>query len=170
MSEAKKYYGLYRATVFNNVDPLQMGRLQLTVPDVSNTLPTTWALPCVPVAGKQMGIFVLPLLGAGVWVQFEQGDPDFPVWSGGFWGSSADLPSAAKAGLPTSPSIVLQTAGQNSIVISDLPGTGGIEIKCRTGAKITISDIGITLDNGKGATVELTGPSVAINKAALKVT
>jgi uncharacterized protein involved in type VI secretion and phage assembly len=170
MSETKKYYGLYRATVFNNIDPLQMGRLQLTVPDVSNTLPTTWALPCVPVAGKQMGIFVLPLLGAGVWVQFEQGDPDFPVWSGGFWGSSADLPSAAKAGLPTSPSIVLQTAGQNSIVISDLPGTGGIEIKCRTGAKITISDIGITLDNGKGATVELTGPSVAINQAALKVT
>jgi uncharacterized protein involved in type VI secretion and phage assembly len=166
----KRFYGLYRATVFNNIDPLQIGRIQAIVPDVSNVIPTSWAMPCVPVAGQQMGVFVVPQVGAGVWVQFEQGDPDFPVWIGGFWGSASEVPSAAKAGLPVSPSIVLQTAGQSSIVISDLPGTGGVEIKCRTGAKITISDIGISLDNGKGASLEMNGPSVTINKGALKVT
>ncbi|HKI06194.1 MAG TPA: phage baseplate assembly protein V [Thermoanaerobaculia bacterium] len=168
--EDSYFYGKYRGTVINNIDPLQIGRIQVTVPDVSGSIPSSWAMPCVPITGKQMGIFVVPQVGAGVWVEFEQGDPDYPIWVGGFWGSSSELPSAAKEGLPVSPSIVLQTAGQNSIVISDLPGTGGIELKSRTGAKITIDDTGITIDNGKGASVKLTGPSVDINSGALKVT
>src|SRR5262249_19156249 len=86
MSEGKKFYGLYRATVVTNADPQQIGRIQVIVPDVSNVIPTSWAMPCVPIAGKQEGTFMIPQVGAGVWVQFEQGDPDFPVWVGGFWG------------------------------------------------------------------------------------
>ena len=70
-------------------------------------------MPCVPFAGQQSGVFVLPQIGAGVWVEFEQGDPDYPIWVGGFWGSAAEVPALALAGLPVSPSIVLQTGNQN---------------------------------------------------------
>lgn len=173
MSNGEAFYGKYRGTVVNNVDPEQRGRLQLMVPDVLSLAPSSWAEPCVPLAGPTgpaMGVYLVPPVGAGVWVEFEQGNPNNPIWVGCRWGSSSDLPSAAKEGLPASPSIVLQTAGQNSIVISDLPGTGGIELKSRSGAKITIDDTGISIDNGKGATVKLTGPSVDINNGALKVT
>jgi uncharacterized protein involved in type VI secretion and phage assembly len=163
------FYGKYRGTVVSNVDPLQLGRIQVFVPDVGALLPTTWALPCVPVAGKLSGTFVLPQVGAGVWVEFEQGDPNYPIWVGGFWGTSAEVPSAAKSGLPVSPSIVLQSGAQHSIVISDVPGTGGITLSTLTGAKIVINDIGITIDNGKGAKIELLGPVVSINKPALVV-
>lgn len=167
---ASRYYGLYRATVVNNVDPLFIGRIQVIVPDVSNLIPTSWAMPCVPIAGKQMGTFVVPQVGAGVWVQFEQGDPDFPVWAGGFWGAAAEVPALALAGVPGDPNIVLQSTLQNSIVISDLPGpTGGIMLKSTTGATIIVNDTGIYIQNGKGASLVMVGPTVTINEGALVV-
>ncbi|HVT57254.1 MAG TPA: phage baseplate assembly protein V [Thermoanaerobaculia bacterium] len=171
MSEIKRYYGLYRATVVNNIDPLQIGRIQAIVPDVSNLIPTSWAMPCVPIAGKLMGTFVVPQIGAGVWVQFEQGDPDFPVWTGGFWGTAAEVPTLAFAGLPGDPNIVLQTTGQNAIVISDLPGpSGGIMLKSNSGVFLIVNDSGIYIQNGRGASLVMVGPSVTINDGALVVT
>lgn len=170
MNAGKKFYGLYRATVINNIDPMQIGRIQVIVPDVSNIIPSSWAMPCVPIAGKQMGTFVMPQIGAGVWVQFEQGDPDYPVWTGGFWGVAAEVPALALAGVPGDPNIVLQSTLQNAIVISDLPGpTGGIMLKSTTGATIIVNDTGIYIQNGKGASLVMVGPTVTINNGALVV-
>jgi uncharacterized protein involved in type VI secretion and phage assembly len=166
-----KYYGKYRGTVLQNVDPEQMARIQVMVPDVSGLLPSSWAMPCVPIAGKASGTFVVPQIGAGVWIEFEQGDPDYPVWTGGFWGSAAEVPALALAGNPASPSIVLASGLQNILAISDLPGpTGGIMLTSTTGAMILVNDIGITISNGKGASIVLTGPTVTINNGALVVT
>jgi uncharacterized protein involved in type VI secretion and phage assembly len=166
----KQFYGKYRGMVINNIDPMQIGRLLVQVPDVLGPLPSSWALPCLPITGKQMGTYMLPQIGAGVWVEFEQGNPDYPIWVGGFWGSAAEVPTLALAGNPASPSIVLQTALQNTIVISDLPGpTGGIMLKSATGAMILVNDIGITISNGKGATIVMAGPTVTINNGALTI-
>ncbi|MGH8599265.1 MAG: phage baseplate assembly protein V [Burkholderiales bacterium] len=171
MSQAQKYYGKYRGTVIQNVDPEQRGRIQAMVPDVSGLIPSTWAMPCVPIAGKQSGSYFVPQIGAGVWIEFEQGDPDYPIWTGCFWGIAAEVPTLALAGNPASPSIVLQSGLQNVITVSDLPGpTGGIMLKSTTGAMIVVNDIGITISNGKGATIVLAGPTVTINNGALVVT
>lgn len=170
MSNPTTYYGKYRGTVINNIDPQQSGRLLVQVPDVFGLGTSSWAVACVPLAGKQMGAWFVPQIGAGVWVEFEKGDADYPIWSGCFWGSAAEPPVLALAGLPVSPSIVLQTAGQNTLMISDAPGpTGGILLKTLTGALISINDIGITLSNGKGATIVMTGPTVTVNAGALTV-
>ncbi|HEY8694551.1 MAG TPA: phage baseplate assembly protein V [Chloroflexota bacterium] len=171
MSEAKKFYGKYRSTVVNNIDPLQMGRLQAIVPDVSAVMLTSWALPCLPVGGIQTGIFSVPPIGAGVWVEFEQGDPDFPIWTGCFWGSAAEVPALAHAVPPALFGITLQTPLQNGIVISDVPGpTGGIMLKSTTGATIIVNDTGIYIQNGKGASIIMTGPTVTINQGAMVIT
>ena len=77
--------------------PMQQGRLQVQVPDVAGLAPASWAMPCVPVAGIQNGMFALPIIGSGVWVEFEQGDPDYPIWVGCFWGSAAEVPALALA-------------------------------------------------------------------------
>jgi uncharacterized protein involved in type VI secretion and phage assembly len=174
MSEEGRFYGKYRGTVTSNVDPQQMGRLLVTVPDVLGSAPATWAVACTPLAGPigaGMGVHFIPPMGAGVWVEFEHGDPQYPIWVGCRWGSSSDLPGAASSGLPVSPSIVFQTTGKHEIVMSDVPGpTGGIQLSLATGAKITITQIGITIDNGQGASISLTGPTVNINNGALTVT
>jgi uncharacterized protein involved in type VI secretion and phage assembly len=170
MNETKKYYGKYRGTVLQNIDPMQMGRIQVIVPDVSAVLPSSWAMPCVPIAGKQMGSYFVPQIGSGVWVEFEQGDPDYPIWTGCFWGSSAELPVLALAGNPVSPSIVLGTGLMNTVAVSDLPGpTGGIMLKSTTGASILVNDTGIYIQNGKGASVTMVGPTVTINEGALVI-
>jgi uncharacterized protein involved in type VI secretion and phage assembly len=170
MRDGEKYYGIYRGTVVLNVDPLNIGRISVLVPDVSSITPTTWAMPAVPIAGKQMGTYWVPQIGAGVWVQFEAGDPDRPVWTGGWWGSVAEVPALALAGVPADPNFVIQTTLQNAIVVSDLPGpTGGIMLKSTTGATIIVNDTGIYIQNGKGASITLVGPSVTVNAGALVV-
>jgi len=147
-----------------------MGRIQVIVPDVSAVLPSSWAMPCVPIAGKQMGSYFVPQIGSGVWVEFEQGDPDYPIWTGCFWGSSAELPALALTGNPVSPSIVFGTGLMNTVAVSDLPGpTGGILLKSTTGAFIMVNDTGIYIQNGKGASVTLIGPTVTINEGALTI-
>jgi len=170
MKDSPRYYGIYRGTVVNNVDPLQTGRIMAIVPDVSGIVPTTWAMPCVPLAGKQMGVFMVPQIGSGVFMQFEAGDPDRPVWIGGWWGNAAEVPALALAGVPGDPNIVIQTTLQNAIVVSDLPGpTGGIMLKSTTGATIIVNDTGIFIQNGKGASIVMAGPTVTINNGALVV-
>jgi hypothetical protein len=168
---SERYYGKYRGNVINNIDPLRIGRILASVPDVGKGIPSSWATPCVPITGRGSGTFMVPAIGASVWIEFEQGDIEHPIWSGCFWGSASEVPAIVQTGNPVSPSIVMQTALlQNVIAISDLPGpTGGITLKIGTGAMILINDVGITISNGKGASIVMAGPNVTINNGALVV-
>lgn len=167
---SEKYYGKYRGLVLNNIDPMQMNRLQVQVPDIAGLLPATWAMPCVPVAGIQNGMVALPMIGSGVWVEFEQGNPDYPIWVGCFWGSAAEVPALARATPPGVQAITMQTLLQNGLTISDLPGpSGGIMLKSATGATLIVNDTGIYIQNGKGASIVMTGPTVTINAGALTI-
>jgi hypothetical protein len=174
--DANRYYGKYRGTVVNNIDPEQRARLQVMVPDVMGVLPSTWAEACAPLAGPTgtaMGVYLVPPIGAGVWVEFEHGDPNHPIWTGCRFAATGDVPATALAGLPVSPSIVLQTAAQNTIVISDVPGPAG-GIMLRSGAStVMINQTGISLVGPKveikAANIDVTGVT-DINMGALKVT
>lgn len=165
-NKPRRFYGKYRGTVVNNVDPYSLGRIQASVPDVLDGI-TSWAEPCLPLGGKGMGIFAVPPVGAGVWIEFEQGDPDYPIWVGCFWGNSSELPSPARNNPPPISSITLQTLGQNVVIVSD---KDGVKLQIKSGASITIDESGVKITNGKGATIELTGPTVKINGSALEVT
>jgi uncharacterized protein involved in type VI secretion and phage assembly len=167
---APPLYGKYRGMVVNNIDPMQIGRIQAMVSDVAGLVPGTWAMPCVPAAGINTGFFTVPMIGAGVWIEFERGDPDYPIWVGGFWGTAAELPLMAHMVPPGVTGFTLQTPLKNGLVISDVPGpTGGILIQTTTGAMISVSDIGIIISNGKGAVINMTGPTVDVNLGALTV-
>jgi hypothetical protein len=164
-----RFLGKYRGTVLFNIDPEFRGRLMCLIPDVLGVVPSTWCEACTPLAGPSgppMGAYFVPPIGAGVWIEFEQGDPDYPIWVGCRWGSQADIPPLARAGLPVSPSIVLQTVGQNIVAISDMPGpAGGIMIPpAGPGMSLIAPKIDIT-----AAAINLLGVT-DINAGALKVT
>jgi uncharacterized protein involved in type VI secretion and phage assembly len=169
MPDATKYYGKFRGTVTNNTDPLQTGRIQVQVPDVLTVTPSSWAMPCFPFTGIQAGMYCVPPVGAGVWVEFEGGDPNYPVYVGGWWGSAGEIPALALAGTPGMPNFLVSTTGQQTFLMSDTPGGPGITLKSRSGAMIVINDTGILITTGAGATILLAGNSVTVNEGALTV-
>ena len=120
-----KLYGKYRGAVLNNVDPMGRGRIIAEVPDALGLTPSAWAEACAPLAGVQSGVYLVPQVGAGVWIEFERGDPDFPIWTGCRWDSAADVPPLAQTGPPANPPIVLQTPGGAALMLSDAPGAAG---------------------------------------------
>jgi hypothetical protein len=179
----RQYFGKYRGSVVNNIDPMLMGRVQVSVPAVLGDGRLSWAMPCAPYAGPGVGFFAIPPIGAQVWVEFEAGDPDYPIYSGGFWGVGE---------APASPAVpqmkVLKTDGI-TITLSDLPGAGGltievsppvvamplklkfdssgIEMECAAG-KITMDLSSVEIKNG-GASVTLSPVTVSLNNGALEV-
>ncbi|MBD2520095.1 baseplate assembly protein [Nostoc sp. FACHB-973] len=167
-NSCKELYGKFRGVVSDNQDPLMMGRIRAKVPDVMGDLDSGWALPCAPFGGQKTGFFALPSVGAGVWIEFEHGDPEYPIWSGCWWGSSAEMPPVLLA--PPYKKFMIQTEGGNNIVIDDTPGVSGITLETATGQKIVMNATGIEIDNGMGASIKLIGPSVSINDGALEVT
>lgn len=170
MTEHAAYLGKYRGKVVQNLDPESRGRIQVSVPEVLGNSVMSWALPCIPYAGNKAGIYAVPPKDANIWVEFEGGNPDRPVWVGCFWEKSETPKPALEPPAPVQ-HILLTTPNDNLIHISDAPGdAGGITLSIKSGAKITINDTGITITNGKNATITLQGATVDVNNGALTVT
>ena len=157
------YYGKFRGVVVDNNDPNQLGRLTARVPDIFGDETSGWALPATPYAGDGVGLYLIPPVGASVWVEFEHGDPEYPIWSGCFW-ASGELPA-----LPASPDVKVLKTTAGTITINDTSGSAGITIETADGKKIVMDSGGIEITVGQ-AVVKLSGPTVSVNSGALEVT
>jgi uncharacterized protein involved in type VI secretion and phage assembly len=158
------FYGKFRGVVTDNKDPDNMGRIRATVPDVTLDCESGWALPALPYAGNGVGLFLIPPVNASVWIEFEQGDQAYPVWTGCFWAQGEAPASPANANMK-----VLKT-DIATITINDAPGSGGVKIETTAGMKIVIDSSSIEITNGQGASIKLSGNQVSINSGALEVT
>lgn len=163
---ARTFFGKYRGTVAGNLDPLQQGRVQVSVPAVLGDGRLSWATPCVPYAGDKVGLFAVPPVGANVWVEFEGGDPAYPILAGCFWGAG----QAPGDGLPTTK--ILKTDGV-TVTATDLPGAGGLTVDVAPPAvpvamTIACTSAGIELRIGASKLV-LSATSVSVNDGALEV-
>jgi uncharacterized protein involved in type VI secretion and phage assembly len=157
-------FGKFRGVVSDNRDPLMLGRIRAKVADVFGDNESGWAMPSLPYAGKSVGLFLVPPTDAFVWIEFEHGDPEYPIWSGCFW---------AQGEVPASPAVAEMKVLKTDLVtvtINDLPGAGGLTIETTQGMKIKISATGIEIDNGMGASIKLSGPQTSVNGGALEVT
>jgi hypothetical protein len=153
----KQFLGKYRGKVEQNIDPLQIGRMQVSVPAVLGDGQLSWAMPCVPYAGSSVGLFTVPPVGASVWVEFEGGDPDFPVVSGCFW---------AEGEVPATPAVAEMKVWKTdaiTLTLSDLPGAGGLTVEVNPPAVAT--PLKIVFDSSG----MLTPASVSLNNGALEV-
>jgi len=167
MSECPAFFGKYRGLVESPLDPQGLGRVQVSVPDVLGDGRLAWAMPCAPFAGPGIGFFAIPPRGAKVWVEFERGDPDYPIWSGGFWGLGE-----APATLGPQQMLTRVLKGDNfHLEVLDVPGAAKLTLSLTlpTGsATIEADATGMTLGWGT-STVRLAMDGVAINGSNLKV-
>jgi hypothetical protein len=136
-----RVYGKFAGTVMNNTDPLFLGRLQAFVPEVLGEIPTGWAKPCTPYAGPTSGFFSMPMVGAGIWIEFEAGDVSRPIWAGCQWGTG-ELPMKPP-GSPSQPTTkiwrsdfglttVMDDVAQ-TITLTDALGLNSVEVSVATG-------------------------------------
>ena len=148
-----RFYGKYRGVV-TDVDASTM-RVKASVPSVLPMGGTGWCMPCVPYAGPQVGVIMLPELGSGVWIEFEGGDVSYPIWVGGYW-HAGEVPSQASATVKSivttagslamdddAQSVTLTDAQQNTVVLdsSGVSSTSG-------SSQVAIGASGVNINNG----------------------
>jgi hypothetical protein len=173
----RRFYGKYRGFVVNNDDPKRLGRLRLRVPSVLGpNVVTGWALPCVPFGGHgNQGFLCIPERDAGVWVEFEEGDLEFPIWVGTFWsnpGDKSELPKPNNADGAEQESVqspptrkIFKTKRGHTIQFEDADGEERIII-CdgERENRIVFSQGGISIAS-KNNTIAMTNQGITINGA-----
>jgi hypothetical protein len=153
------FFGKYRGIVTDNSDETSRGRLKVKVPAVLGDL-ELWAMPCVPYAGAGVGFYSLPDSQTGVWIEFEGGDPSYPVWTGFFWADD-ELPDDNDA------SIKIWKTASLTIRLDD--DAGEMLLENEGEAQITLGDdIEITKDPG-GVTVATDGVTVECSSSKIDV-
>lgn len=142
-----RYFGKYQGIVRNNVDDEDRGRLEVQVPRVMGDQ-LIWAMPCVPYAGQDVGSYLIPEIGSGVWIEFEAGDLSRPIWVGCFWADD-QLPKneTGKQGIPPLKIIrtkkglmVTMNDDKQVITVSDKGGDNQIKIEVQKG-QITVKGV-----------------------------
>ena len=173
-NQRTRTFGKYRGLVEDVDDPLGRGRIRARVPAVFHDHVSPWAMPCVPFAGPDHGLVLLPEVGDGVWIEFEGGDTARPIWSGGWWADD-QLPSPGGARVR----LWKTTAGHQVVLDEDAdeirlvhPGgaqvvLGSREVTISLGTQqIKISESEINLNNGM---VKVTTAGASLVNDALKV-
>lgn len=158
-----RYFGKYRGLVQEVGEGENLGKIKVRVPEVygeGETDLSPWALPCVPFAGQDHGLVVLPEVGDGVWIEVEAGDISRPIWSGCWWGSD-ELPE------PGAPQVraLITTAG-HKLVLDD--SENRVQLLHAGGAELTLTENDITLKIGSTQIV-LSSQGVNINNGAFEV-
>lgn len=163
---SSRHYGKYRGVVTDTTDPKNLGRLKAKLPELLESEETGWALPCAPYAGENAGLFAVPEVGAGVWIEFEAGDLSRPVWTGTWW-LDGQVPEQAKPvqkvfRTKSGHKIVLDDE-QESITITDKGEAqvrfekGAITLQDKDGAKVELKEGALTIADKDGATLTLKG-------------
>ena len=175
----RRFYGKFRGFVVDNEDPARLGRLKLRVPSVlGSNVVTGWATPCVPYGGAaDQGLLFVPDRDAGVWVEFEEGDLEFPIWTGTFWSrpDSSELPRpndaiGAEADDVQDPVTrkIIKTARGHTLQFEDAEGAESVLLQDGAhGHLIAFDDAGITvLDGVNKHEIRLTGDGITITDGA----
>ena len=135
-----RYFGKYRGVVSENNDPKKLGRIRAVVPSVLGPEISDWAVPCLPFAGPGFGLYFVPPVDAGIWIEFEGGDPQLPIWSGCYW-REGEL-----VGFELRPGVIAIKNGFTSVVLDD-SGDGSILIEHDSGARIVVGASGVVIDD-----------------------
>ncbi|AIF82583.1 hypothetical protein NTE_00502 [Candidatus Nitrososphaera evergladensis SR1] len=165
----KRVYGKFRGKVADNADPKLKGRIRVKLTtSIYGDEMSGWAEPSLPYCAPDAGFFFVPPVDANVWVEFEEGDPDKPIWTGCFWNPD-ESPVNGLASAQEAHKIKMIKTESGTIKIDDREGQDIITIETASGLKIVMNSEWIELSNN-AAKIKMTSSSVSVNDGALEVT
>jgi len=152
-----KHFGKYRGFVVDNADPDKKARVRAKVPSLFGDETLAWALPCLPFGGAaDQGFFTVPEIGAQLWVEFEGGDRNFPIWTGTFWQAQGDAPQDPDAADPQATTRLFKTPKGHMLAFEDADDAERVHIAHSAGATIDIDPQGtIALTDANGGVLTL---------------
>ena len=159
----EKYYGKYRGLVVDNQDPEKRARVTLQVPAImGNEAVTHWAEPCLPFGGLvDQGLFLVPEVGSQVWVDFEAGDINHPIWTGTTWQQTDDVPQEASDRSPNMRQ--LKTPSGQILSFDDTEGEEEIRLYHPADAELIIDPEGVVqVTDAAGATLVMNAADSSI--------
>lgn len=154
------YFGKYRGVVTDVDDPNNQCRIRATVPAVLGEQSCGWALPCAPFAGDGHGMVMLPKVGSGVWIEFEAGRIDNPIWSGGWW-ASGERPDPQGAAVR-----VIVSEHGHRLVLDD--EADEVKLVHGSGPEVTLSADEIVLTCG-ACEVRISQDNISLNNGLIKI-
>lgn len=164
--EHDRFYGVAVGKVISQLDPLELGRVQVQLPFVDSDDKSPWARLATPLAGSSHGHYFVPDLETEVLVAFEHGDITAPYILGSLWNMQARPPLPS----PTPQIRMIKTLAGNTIEFKEVPPT--ITIKTPTGQTISMQATGIEISTGASSVklsaegITLSGPKVEIQGTA----
>lgn len=138
------FYGKYRAEVVDNNDPDKRGRIRVKCPSVLGEQISRWALPCFP-----PNTFTIPQAKELVWIEFEGGKKDSPIWNGVFY-TKEQLTTKFK-GITYDPKDVV-------LIAEDISNVASNEYSTKAGKNIS-EEAGVNINQNAGVSVVTISPA-----------
>jgi hypothetical protein len=188
-----KYYSVYPGKVEDTNDPEQRGRIKISLPSIlrEGEVLENWCDPAgMPFAGAGVGQFMPPYVGEIVDVFFENGDINFPRYTGGYW-AQGELPQDFISGYgDQGPQVrgwvfksgqkilVDETQGSEKITVSQPDGSSVVlnsgtititttqDTKVVASGKVSIQSSGDCSVNASGAVSVQSGGACTVNAGA----
>jgi uncharacterized protein involved in type VI secretion and phage assembly len=160
--------GVYSASVLDNRDPNNLGRIRVRVSGLTDAAAVRdlWARVATLAAGPDRGTWFMPEIGDEVLVAFERGDVKAPCMIGALWNAKARPP--IDAGDPASGDTLIRSRSGLTVRIHDDEADKSLTVETPGGQKLVLQDGpgSVQIEDGNGNSVTLSSSGVKINASA----
>lgn len=152
------FYGKYRAKVVETNDPEKRGRIRVMCPSVLHDCKSAWCEPCTPFGYDLGGFIAIPQVGETVWIEFEEGNANKPIYIGNWW-STCKTP----LGTPYLKDKVVLKNGKSTLTLNK-----DTEMLLELGnAKVSMKDDVIKISLGTSDYIEIVKDNITIKSKVI---
>lgn len=167
--EPKRFYGVTTGRVINMIDPMLLGRVQITLPFIDDLDLSPYARIATPMSGVLSGVSFLPQIGDEVLVAFEQGDVNVPYIIGSLWnGLAPPFPNFPVPDSPVRTSYSIRTLTGNMLMIVEEPPMIQI-VAPLAGQSILMNNAGTAVLSATSVSITVAGSTVIVTPAGVQI-
>jgi len=170
-----RYYGKFAGLVADNGPPsmgAHRGEVVVKIPGLLEETADGGASQPIQVRAAPAflpGFFYVPENGDKVWVEFVNGDINFPIWTG-VWYPQNGAPQTSGDTAPSQDQKIIRTKSGLVIMLDDSSGGEKIVVKHgKSNATITLDATGVTINSDNGVVLACGQTSLTVAHDQIKL-